>query len=136
MQQIDIKRIAKSILIWMALIPLAILNGALRDNVLTPWLGNVALPLSGIILSLLIFGISVILIPKLGKGNQKTYIVMGMVWLVLTIVFEFGFSLTVEGIPLSVLLAAYDITTGNLWLLVLLTSGISPWLAAKIRHII
>jgi len=33
------------------------------------------------------------------------------------------------------LLKAYDITTGNLWLIVVIFMGIAPWLVAKIKRI-
>jgi hypothetical protein len=60
--------IKKSILIWLLIIPLAILNGGLRMEVLIPWLGeSCAEPISGVILCLLIFIVSLIFIPRIGK---------------------------------------------------------------------
>jgi hypothetical protein len=128
--------IKKSILIWLTIIPLAILNGALRQEILSPWLGEtIARPLSGIILCLLIFIVSWILIPRIGKGKQKKYWQIGILWIVLTIVFETILGLTM-GNTLAELIKAYDITTGNLWLLVVLFMGIIPWLVAKKKKII
>ena len=128
--------VKKSILIWLSIIPLAILNGALREAFLTPWLGeNFAQPISGIILCLLIFIVSLIFIPRIGKGEQKTYWKIGILWIILTIVFETIFGLAV-GNSFSELLRAYDITTGNLWLIIVIFIGIAPWLIAKIKRII
>lgn len=128
--------IKKSLLIWFAIIPLAILNGGLRDKVIIPLMdAKYGLPLSGILLCLLIFILCYIFILRIGKGTTKTYRLIGLLWLLLTIAFETIFGLF-SGHTFSELLKAYDITTGNLWLLVVLFTGIAPWLAAKTRKLI
>ncbi len=128
--------IKKSLLIWLAIIPFAILNGGLREKVLIPLIGaEYAFPISGLILCLLIFILCYTFIPRIGKGTTKTYWLIGLLWLLLTITFETVFGL-ISGNTLPELLKAYDITTGNLWLLVVLFTGIAPWLAAKIRKLI
>jgi len=127
--------IKKSIIIWLSIIPLAILNGALREAFLTPWLGeSYAQPVSGIILCLLILIVSLVFIPRIGKGEQKTYWKIGILWITLTIVFETIFGLAMDS-SFSELLKAYDITTGNLWLLVVLFIGVAPSLTAKIKQL-
>ena len=128
--------VKKSILIWLSIIPLAILNGAFREVFLTPRLGeSFAQPISGAILLLLIFLVSFIFIPRIGKGIPKIYWKIGILWVALTIVFEIGLGLAM-GNTLAELLKAYDVTTGNLWLLVVLLTGVVPWLVAKIKRII
>jgi hypothetical protein len=128
--------VRKSVLIWLSIIPLAILNGGLREAFLTPRLGETcAQPISGIILLILLFLISFILIPRIGKGTPKTYWKIGILWVILTIVFETILGLAM-GDTLTELLKAYDITTGNLWFLIILSTGIIPWLVAKIKRII
>ena len=71
-------KFAKAILIWMLLIPLAILNGAVRDYITEPLLGSrIALPLSGIILGLFILAVAyLLLIPKMAKVKP-----LNMPWL-------------------------------------------------------
>jgi hypothetical protein len=128
--------IKKSILIWLSIIPLAILNGGIREAFLTPCLGeSYAQPISGIILLLLLFIISFIFIPRIGKGVQKTYWKIGVLWVALTVVFETIFGLAM-GDSFSELLRAYDISTGNLWLIIVIFTGIVPWLVAKIKRIV
>jgi hypothetical protein len=127
--------IKKSVLIWLSIIPLAVFNGGLREAFLIPWLGeNYAQPISEIILCLLIFIVSLIFIPRIGKGKQKTYWKIGILWIILTIVFETILGLAM-GNTFSELLKAYDITTGNLWLLVVVFAGVAPWLVAKKRKL-
>lgn len=128
--------IKKSILIWIAVIPLAILNGGLREKVIAPMIGEkYGLLLSGILLSLLIFILCYFFIHRIGKGEANTYWYIGLLWMLLTVAFETVFGL-VGGISFPEMLKAYDITTGNLWLVVVLFTGLSPWLAAKTRKLI
>lgn len=130
------KMIKKSILIWLSIIPLAILNGALREAVLNTWLGEkIAQPISGILLCAMVFIITLIFIPRIGKGTSKTYWKIGALWVGMTVVFEATFVLLLGG-NFQQIIAMYDITTGNLWLLVVIFIGIAPWLTAKIKRII
>jgi len=128
--------VKKSILVWLSIIPLAVLNGGFREKCLISWVGeNYAEPISGFILCLLIFLVSFIFIPRIGKGKSKTYWKIGGLWIGLTVVFETILGLAL-GKTLMELLKAYDVSTGNLWLLVVLFMGITPWFVAKIKQII
>ena len=128
--------VLKSMLIWLSIIPLAIANGALREGLLMPLIGDkFAYPISGIILCLLIFIVCFIFIPKLGKGTKKTYLTIGLLWFFSTIIFETVLGL-VEGIPFTEIINAYNITTGNLWLIVVIFTGVVPFLIAKLKKII
>ena len=91
--------------------------------------------ISGTILLMLLFFVSFIFIPRIGKGNSKTYWKIGILWVALTIAFETILGLAM-GDTFAELFKAYDVTTGNLWLLVVLFTGITPWLVAKIKQII
>lgn len=63
------KKYVYAFLIWVMIIPIAILNGGLREYVLVK-LGNLALPLSGIILSLCIFVVAYLL-PKIKNCTKE-----------------------------------------------------------------
>ena len=127
--------IRKSILIWLLISILAILNAGLREKILNPSIGpTYALLASGIILIVLIFIVSFLLIPKLGKGTSKTYWLIGALWVILTIAFETGVNFIV-GNNSSEIVKAYDITTGNLWLLVVMSIGCLPRLVAFIKYL-
>ncbi len=121
------------LLVWVLFIPLAILNGAVREGVLVPWLrNNTALPLSGILLSCLIFLTTYLLFPWL-KATPRQSWAIGSTWLFLTILFEFCFGHFVMGKPWRVLLDQYDVQGGNLWVLVLFVVFVSPYLSGKLR---
>ena len=126
------KIVIKSFLVWLMIIPLAVINGLVRDCVIQPLLGRYALPLSGIALCGLVLALTWLCIPRLGVSRSGQVVGMGLVWAILAIVFEclLGFAL---GRSWADLLAAYDMSSGNLWLLVVVCVGCAPWLAAKMR---
>ena len=128
--------IKKSLLIWLAIIPCAILNGAFREVVINPLIGDrYGQPLSGVLLCMILFVLCWFFIPRIGRGTAKTYWIIGLLWVILTILFETGFGL-LTGDSLAKLMKAYDVTTGNLWLLVIIFTGTAPWLTAKTRKLI
>jgi len=97
-----------------------------------PLLGQrLALPLSGISCSILFFLLTYITLPWLGPLKPRHYRLIGIAWLVMTVLFEFLFGRLVARKPWGELLQAYDPTTGNLWLLVLLAIAVSPWLVGR-----
>lgn len=122
---------AKSLLVWTMIIPLAIANGIFRESFLIPHLGSeIALPVSGIILSGLILLLAITVLPRVVKQQYGT---IALVWIVMTIAFETLFGLTM-GKSFAELITNYDITTGNLWLLVVITTGIAPLLAGRMKR--
>lgn len=122
----------KAIGIWILIIPIAILNGGFRENVLVK-LGDIANPISGIILSVCIFVIAYFLIPKIRNCKKIDYILFGIIWFLLTNLFDLSMFIK-SGEGFAGLVKAYDITSGNFWSLVTLTTLISPFLVAKIKR--
>lgn len=129
------KLIIKSMLVWLGIIPLAILNGGLREAILLPTLGTIALPISGMLLAAMSFLLTYLCLPRLGVGTRADYIKIGIIWFCATIIFEFALGFA-TGEIFADMLAAYNIFTGNLWLLVVIFIGCTPWLTAKIKKII
>ena len=123
----------KTIVVWVAILLVAILNGALRDTVLVNILGSVAARfLSGIILC-----VAIIIAAALTAGwfaplspGSRWYI--GVWWLMLTLGFELYIGYA-QHQSWQTLLDAYAFQGGNLWPLVLVTTLIAPWLGARIR---
>ena len=127
--------VARAALVWLLIVALAIANGIFREMVLVPQFGHgQALSLSGILLALLILGLTWLLLPWIGQLQARHYRLIGAGWLALTIAFEFGFGLA-AGKTLSELFVAYDFRGGNLWLLVLAMTAAAPWLASKMPSI-
>ena len=126
------KKYVYAFLIWVMIIPIAILNGGFREYVLVK-LGGLALPLSGIILSICIFIVAYLLVPKIKNCVKRDYIFFGVMWFVLTNLFDLSAYIK-EGEGFAGLLQSYNIFTGNTWLLVVLTALFAPMIVMKIKE--
>jgi len=128
-----LKKYIKAFGIWLLLTPLGILNGGLRIYVTEPLLGNLALPLSGIILSMMIFMVAYFFIPKIGECKPIEYLGIGIGWAILTNIFDIVVA-QIENRPFTDFLEMYDITTGNLWIIVVAVTLITPSIMGKIKR--
>ena len=127
----------KAIAIWLVIVIMAIVNAAIREAVLIPTIGSaLALPVSGLLLSAIVFLIAFIAIPWFNSAENKIYITVGIIWFMLTLLFEVLFGYFVTGKTWSEIVQVFDLRKGDLFILVLLMTLIAPWLSAKIRSII
>ena len=127
----------KTIGIWLIIVILAILNGAIREKLLTPNIGSsIALPMSGLLLSILILLVAFVTMPFFGSSESKTYIFIGAIWFLLTLSFEFLFGHFVVGKSWHEIIKVFDIKKGDLFTVTLFATLISPWLSAKLRGLI
>ncbi|MDN7123441.1 hypothetical protein J6I90_00930 [Pseudidiomarina sp. 1APP75-32.1] len=123
----------KVLMVWAGILVLAIANGLLRESVLLPTFGTpAALVLSGLILSALILMVAYLSLPWLQVNSNAQLFLVGISWLALTLVFEFSFGLW-QGKSWPELLEAYSFKDGNIWLVVLLVTTLSPYIAGKLR---
>ena len=122
----------KALVVWAAIIPVAILNGLLRQKVLVPAWGPVGgLAASGVLLSIVIFVAAWLAAPWYGAAARRFGIWIGVFWLVLTLGFEIGMAAGSQDKSWHDVLRALDPTTGNLWLFVLATTLFAPAIAAR-----
>jgi len=123
--------------LWLVILALAILNGAMREKLLVPFLGSYpGLFLSGTILSLCIFIVAYFAAAWYGRLTSRQWLLLGLFWLLLTVVFEFSFGRFVLHKTWVELFAAYSFRGGNIWPVVLVVTGTAPWIAARIRGLI
>jgi hypothetical protein len=88
---------------------------------------------SGLLLSACILGVSIALVPWFGRLGTSRCLQLGLLWLCLTLVFEFGLGRLVQHKSWSELFEAYTFKGGNLWSLVLVITFLAPLLAARLR---
>lgn len=123
----------KSVVVWIVILMLAILNGTLRDTILVHALGpTVARSVSGVVLCSVILAAAALAAPWLGKPPPRSFWRIGTLWLVLTLGFETAVGYA-EHRSWQQLLEAYRFQGGNLWPLVLVTTLIAPWVGARMR---
>jgi hypothetical protein len=127
----------KATALWLAILVLAILNGVLREKALVPAFGNfTGLIASGSILSICILLVAFTAAPSYGRLTSSQWLLVGLFWFLLTVVFEFSFGRVVQHKTWVELFYAYNFREGNIWPIVLVSTLLSPWLAAKIRGLI
>jgi hypothetical protein len=124
---------AKALAIWLAILCMAIANGALREQLLIPHLGKTpGLVLSGLLLSVLILAVTFFIFPWLRLNRPSQALGIGLGWLVLTLTFEFTLG-RLQGKDWPSILEAYTFKDGNLWPIVLLATVSAPYIAARLR---
>ena len=128
---------AKATGIWLIIVVAAILNGLLREQVLAPAIGaQMSLPLSGITLSLLVVLIAYYLLPGIGKNSTRVFVMIGLLWVLLTLSFEYLFGHYVLGKSWAEINAVFNIKDGNLFLAVLFTTAVATWLVARVMGLL
>jgi len=120
--------------IWALMLIIAIILGAGREMLLTPAVGELsAHQIGSILFSVCIFLLVYSLIPTMKLTTHSAYWLLGISWVAMTVTFEFLFGHFVMGHSWSRLLADYNLLQGRLWILILMVTGISPFIAAKLR---
>ena len=81
--------------VWLVMLVAAFINGAIRELLIVPQGGEqVGHFLSVFVLSGVIFGITYLFIRALGPLPARMLLGVGLFWLVLSLLFEFGFFTT------------------------------------------
>jgi hypothetical protein len=126
--------IVRYTLLWLPMVLIAIINGIIRDFTYKKYLGELAAHQVSTATGILLFGIYIWALGlkwKLESGRQA--VVVGLIWLGLTVAFEFLFFHYAMGHPWSELLEAYNIFEGKVWVLVLVFIAAAPWLSYTIH---
>lgn len=124
----------RAIAVWTCLLALAIMNGALREGLLTPLMGPaVGHVVSTLSLSILILITAWLAIPWIAPATARAARHIGALWLGLTLAFEFLAGHFLFGKPWTTLVADYNLAAGRIWILVLVVTYLAPLVAGRIR---
>jgi len=119
--------LARAGLIWFGIMLTAILNGALRDLLLVPHLGDlVARAISCVTLASVIAIVTWMSLAWIRPASMADAWQIGLLWLAMTLVFEFGAGHYLFRTPWPALLADYNVLDGRLWVLVLMATLTAP----------
>ena len=114
-------------LFWFVLMVVAILNGIMRQTLFHNLLGELSAHQLSTVTGILLVFFAVWLINKKWKieaRQQALYI--GIIWLIMTIIFEFVFGHFVMGHSWTHLFFDYNIFAGRVWLFFLLSLVFIP----------
>ena len=123
----------RAVAVWAGILVLASLNGAVRDLLLAPRLGDpVARAISTVVLCLLIGLVTWFTIGWIHPATPRQALSIGGLWVALTLAFEFLAGHYLFHKPWAALLADYDLSRGRIWVLVLVATLLMPlWLARE-----
>ena len=126
--------VLRAIAIWAMLLAAAVANGVARDILITPKVGDrVGHVVSTLVLCGVIFAIAYASIRWVAPGGTRQALLVGLLWLVMTVAFEFIAGHYLFGNPWEKLLADYNVIRGRVWLLVLVSNVVAPTWAAWVR---
>ena len=102
--------------------------GAVREGLLRPRIGEAKAHVIGTLIAVafMILVIYAFIQRVHGSCSMTDLILIGVIWLVMTVAFEFGFFHFVMGKPWEALLADYNVLRGRIWVLVLATVLLGP----------
>lgn len=125
--------ILKYVLAWLVMPIVGIINGVIRQYGYSNALGELRAHQVSTVTGIILFGIYVWILSLRWKiQSTSEAIAIGLIWLILTIGFEFLFGHYVAELPWNKLLHDYNIFEGRLWVLVLLWITIAPYLFFKL----
>ena len=126
--------ILKHTIAWIPMVFIAIANGAARELFYAPYVGELpAHQISCFTGIVLFFFYTFFLAGRWPLENYRQAALVGIIWLVLTVAFEFIFGHYIAGNSWNKLLNDYNIPEGRLWALVLISLAFMPSIARKIR---
>jgi hypothetical protein len=124
----------RAILVWLVIIAAETVHGILRGVLLVPIVGDLPARQIGVLIgSLLIFAVAYLFIRWIAVQTKLQFLAVGLIWVVLTILFEIGLGRLVLGLPWERLTEDYDVTRGGFMGVGLLFMAAAPWLAARLR---
>ena len=123
------------LLAWVAMLVIAVANGALREASFAKAMPELrAHQLSTLIGSVLMGVFIWFVIRTWPPSSGREALLIGLVWLVLTVAFEFFMGLVLAHRPLSQVLEQYDLSAGRVWVLFLLWLTLAPWVFFRFQR--
>lgn len=114
------------------MVAIAIGNGTLRQYCFAPRMRELRAhqlsTLTGIVLLGAYIWVIMAVWPPASAGTAAA---IGLIWVALTVAFEFGFGHYVAKTSWSRLIEDYNLMRGRVWVLFLIWLGLAPWLLSR-----
>jgi len=125
----------RALVVWLVLIAAEIVHGVVRAVVLVPRLGPFRSNQIGVLTgSMIILVVATFFVRWIGTTDRSRLLMVGLLWLVLTLAFEMLFGRLVVKASWERLLADYNVLEGGLLPFGMMVLVLSPLIAAKIRE--
>lgn len=123
------------LLAWLPMVVIGILNGALREMTFRKWMSEQRANQVSCVTGVVFLGLYIWFLANrwpLGSGLEA--LGLGLLWLALTVAFEFLFGHYVAGKAWTLLFRDYNLRAGRLWSLVLLWVMIAPFIFYRLHQ--
>ncbi len=125
----------KYLLLWLPMLLIAFANGALRETWLRKHAGELPAHQISTALLVLLFGVYIGIVVRVWPpASAAQALAIGLLWLGLTLAFEFLFGHYASGRAWNALLHEYDVLAGRLWVLVPLWVAVAPYVFYRLRQ--
>jgi hypothetical protein len=122
------------ILLWFPMLLIAIFNGMMRDLWYKKYFEDLTAHQVSTFTLILFFGLFIDFVFRKFPPSSSLYaLLIGILWLVMTLIFEFGFG-RLRGNSWEKLLEDYNLVKGRLWLLIPIFIAVAPYLFYRFKH--
>lgn len=113
--------------VWLLLAVAMVLNGAARDMLYQPALGyDLGHSTSSVLAVAIVWAAAYAFVRATPDARHAEWKRVGLLWLALTVAFEFLAGHYIFGTPWEALLADYNLARGRLWIFVLISTYAAP----------
>ena len=122
-------------LVWLLLAMVAIANGIVRQSTYGKIVPELAAHQISTVTAILASGLVVWFVNRVWPIESASQaLLIGACWLVMTVVFEFGFGHYVAGHSWARLVADYNLVAGRVWSLFLIWVTVMPYVIFKLAQ--
>jgi uncharacterized membrane protein len=119
---------------WFGLVILAIINGIARNSIYGPHMNELTAHQVSTVTGVTLIMLATWMLNRFWPiGSQKEAVVIGVIWLVMTVAFEFLFGHYVMGHTWERLLQDYNILAGRIWILFLVFTAAAPYIVYRLK---
>jgi hypothetical protein len=123
------------ILAWFVMLIIAVANGTLRQFTFGKVMPELHSHQLSTLIGSILMGLFIwFVIRKWPPESGRKALLIGLMWMGLTVAFEFFMGLVLAGRPLAQVLHDYDILSGRVWPLLLIWIALAPWLFYRLRR--
>ena len=124
----------KYVLAWIPMLFIAIANGAVREICYVNYLGELRAHQVSCATGIVFLGVYIWFLIRTWRPASATMaIAIGLVWLSMTVAFEFLFGFYVRGLSWGQMFHDYNLFAGRVWVLVLAWVTIAPYLFYRLQ---
>lgn len=121
---------------WLGMMALAVLNGLARDRMYGPRVGELAGHQFSTAILLILFGAYIYALERVWPLYSRNIAwLIGVAWLIMTLVFEVALGRFVARAPWRKILADYNLLAGRLWILVPVWILCGPYVVFRLRTV-